>query len=199
MRSQVIFLQALKKSFLVPLDMISECKNNVKQHIPRVPACVVVQCQDSTSVLLKQIPPIIILSHMDGGIMHLSERTKSTLTERLMCLEAFNEVTSKCHLITLFNLLQASLNGLLRVHEKEGFDSKINHMPMTSNPLLSRILFNTFGPQMFGEKTTQFVVGTVVVTSVESDLLPDVIIFQDTTEEFPLFSCTVAPGTLVRY
>lgn len=124
----------------------------------------------------KQIPSVVVRSYVGCSVVHLSERPWSTPPECLVCLEAFSKVACRRHFVTIFNPLQASFDGLLGTHEKEGLDRKINGMPVASDALLPCVPLGTFDPQMFGRETTQLVVRTMIITSVETDLLPDVIV-----------------------
>ena len=128
--------------------------------------------------------------------MHLSQWAKSAPTKRLMCREAFHKVTAKCRLISMFNLLQGCFDRLLGVHEQERLYCKIDDVPMASNAVLPRIPTDVLVLQLFIQKTTQFVVGTVVVAGVETNLLPNVIIIQDKAKKLPLFSCAMATWAL---
>ena len=110
---QIVLLQAVVILLLIPLDVLLDMEGDVQENKPRVPPRVIVQWQRSPRTLLKEIPPVVIISHVDRDIMDLSERPQTSPAQWFLCLELVDKVRTECSVIVLFNLFQSRLSGFL--------------------------------------------------------------------------------------
>lgn len=69
---------------------------------------------------------------------------------------------------------------------------KVNDVAMAPDPLLLRVLTDAFSLQMLTEQTVELVVRTVVVPGVESNIMLDIIVFEDVVKKLPLLGPSMA-------
>jgi hypothetical protein len=109
-----------------------------------------------------------------------------------LCLEPVNKVSTERGLVVLFDLLKGRLYGFLGIHEKEGLYSEVDDMAVAPDPLLLRVPNDAFSVQIFAEQAAEFVVRTMIVTGVETNLVPNIVILEDVMKKLPLLGSTMA-------
>lgn len=126
--------------------------------------------------------------------MDFAKRPKSAPTKRLLRLDPLGKVTAKRNFVVALNLLQSCMYGFFGVHEEECLNGEVDDMAMASNPLLLCLPADAFPPKMLAEQTAEPVIRAMVITGIEADLIPDVVVLEDVLEKLPLLSSAMAPG-----
>ena len=70
--------------------------------------------------------------------------------------------------------------------------SEFADMTVASDPLLRRVPNNASFIQILAEQAAEFVVRTVIITGIETDFVPNIVIFQDMMKKLPLFRSSMA-------
>jgi hypothetical protein len=110
--------------------------------------------------------------------MDLAEGPHFAPAKGLVLLPILKHIYVVRGLIKLLNQLVSCANRLFRIYEKKGLYSKINNMAVATDMMTLCLLVNTFFLKIPTERTTKYVVGTMVIACNIAYLMPDTIVFK---------------------